>query len=212
MLARWRRASGPGRSASRREASGPELEPGQPGPVAGAGPPPASGAGRSIGSPLEAGQVGVMALRLVAMLAGLVLVGVPVSAEPSWAYPVADVGLVAVLAAAPGLWTWPGTVAAVAAIIQCAASRLGAVALAGEGLLLLCYLLLLDTPARLPGAAARRWLRLLVPGVLAALAATGALLAVLTATPGASAWITLAGLVAAVAAYLVVLPPRGLSR
>ena len=74
MLARWRRASGPALAARRRGPSGPEL-PGPPAsdrPVPGTGGQPAGS--RTIGSPLEAGQVGVMVLRLVAMLAGLALI------------------------------------------------------------------------------------------------------------------------------------------
>ena len=99
-----------------------------------------------------------------------------------------------------------GTVVAVAVIIECAASRLDTVAMAGEGLLLLGFLLLLGRPAGLAGGTTRAWLRLRLPAVLGAVAATGIVLAALAAVPGSSPWLALGGLAAAVAAYLVAAP------
>jgi hypothetical protein len=99
-----------------------------------------------------------------------------------------------------------GTVVAVAVIIECAASRLDTVAMAGEGLLLLGFLLLLGRPAGLAGGTTRAWLRLRLPAVLAGVAATGIVLAALAAVPGSSPWLALGGLAAAAAAYLVAAP------
>jgi len=99
-----------------------------------------------------------------------------------------------------------GTVVAVAVIIECAASRLDTAAMAGEGLLLLGFLVLLGRPAGLAGGTTRAWLRLRLPTVLAAVAATGIVLAALAAVPGSSPWLALGGLAAAVAAYLVAAP------
>ncbi len=209
-------------------------------------------------------------MRVATALAGVVLVLVPVAAEPAWAYPVAVAGLICALitlwpqhglnaarrvraairrwrtarhgdaaagprAAAAGGAAGPaigpagqdvpggtreavsgvrevaGTAAAVAAIAGCAASRLDTAAMAGEGLLLLVFVLLLGRPAGLAGGAVRTWLRLRAPAVLAAVAVTGIVLAALATVPGASPWLALGGLVAAVAAY-VVAPPRSRSR
>jgi hypothetical protein len=99
-----------------------------------------------------------------------------------------------------------GTVVAVAVIIECAASRLDSAAMAGEGLLLLGFLVLLGRPAGLAGGTTRAWLRLRLPTVLAAVAATGIVLAALAAVPGSSPWLALGGLAAAVVAYLVAAP------
>jgi hypothetical protein len=99
-----------------------------------------------------------------------------------------------------------GTVVAVAVIVECAASRLDSAAMAGEGLLLLGFLVLLGRPAGLAGGTTRAWLRLRLPTVLAAVAATGIVLAALAAVPGSSPWLALGGLAAAVVAYLVAAP------
>jgi len=99
-----------------------------------------------------------------------------------------------------------GTLLAVVVIVECAASRLDTAAMAGEGLLLLGFLLLLGRPAGLAGGTARAWLRLRLPAVLGAVAATGIVLAALAAVPGSSPWLALGGLVAAVAAYVVAAP------
>ncbi|HEY2575249.1 MAG TPA: hypothetical protein VGI74_02970 [Streptosporangiaceae bacterium] len=159
-----------------------------------------------IGVPRE-----VVILRVVMAIIGRVMVGIPIGSEPAWALTVSDIGLVAVLAAAlaprevsGGL----GALAAMAAVIECASAKLGMAALAGEGLLLLVYLLLLDAPGRPAGADLRRWLLRLTPAALAGLAAAGVLLLALSAAATASPWVALAGLAAAVAAYLIVLPLR----
>lgn len=108
-----------------------------------------------------------------------------------------------------GRWGDAGTVVAAAAIAQCALSRLGAAALAGEGLLLLGYLLLLEMPSGPLGSSAHWWLRQRWVPMLAGVASTGLVLAALAVTPPAAAWIVLAGLACAVAAYLAAIrvPP-----
>jgi hypothetical protein len=209
-------------------------------------------------------------MRAITALAGVVLVAVPMAADPHAVYPVAALGLlcalvtgwpqrgtaaarrvaaavraragipgraqivpagrepappgtgaVAAVAAAgrePGrarpdtaerVRAAAGTVAAAAVIVECAASRLGTAALAGEGLLLLGFLLLLGRPAGLAGGTARTWLRLRLPAVLGAVAATGIVLAALASVPGSSPWLALSGLAAAAAAYLVAAPRGG---
>ena len=208
-------------------------------------------------------------MRAVTALACVVLVAVPVAADPRGAYAVAGLGLLCALVigwpqrgaaaarrvaaavraragiparaqiapAGPGAATArpegaaaagaagrepglagpdaaervraaAGTVAAGVVVIECAASRLDTAAMAGEGLLLLGFLLLLGRPAGLAGGTARAWLRLRLPAVLGAVAASGIVLAALAAVPGSSPWLALGGLVAAVAAY-VVAAPRG---
>jgi hypothetical protein len=99
-----------------------------------------------------------------------------------------------------------------AAVTTCAFSRAGTAVLAAEGLFILGYLLAADAPRGLavPGP----WLRRQAPLLLAGLIAAGAVLAMDAALAmdavdlAASAWITLAGLAAATAAYLIALPSR----
>jgi len=208
-------------------------------------------------------------MRAITALAGVVLVVVPVAADPRGLYSVAVVGLLCALVTgwpqrgaavarhlaatvraragiparaqiAPGrspaaaspdtatavaakgrepgppgpdaaerVRTAAGTVVAIAVIILCAASRLDTAAMAGEGLLLLGFLLLLGRPAGLAGGTARAWLRLRLPAVLGAVAATGIVLAALAAVPGSSPWLALGGLAAAAAAYVVAAPRDG---
>jgi hypothetical protein len=153
----------------------------------------------------------MLVLRVAMALIGRVLVGIPLHADPAWVALAADIGLVAALLTALMPWGWaggPAAVTAMAAIVESAASKLSLTAMAGEGVLLLCYLLLLDAPARLSRSDAGPWLRRLTPRALAGLIAAGVLLAALSVSPAASPWIALAGLAAAVAAYLIVLPVR----
>ena len=140
---------------------------------------------------------------------GLLTVAWPAVWAPPWTYPVAGLGALAALAAA-GL-RWPpwrrGPVLAVAAaVVTCAFSTAGAAVLAAEGLFILAYLLAADAP---PGLARPvPWLRRQAPLLLAGLIAAGAVLAMDAVHLAASAWITVAGLAAAVAAYLIALPAR----
>ena len=85
-------------------------------------------------------------------------------------------------------------------VIQCAIWPPGTVLLAAEGLLILGYLLLLDgLTCRLRGQ-----LRFGVAGLIGA----GVVLAALEVPSATSAWLVLAGLGAAVAAYVIAVPIR----
>ncbi len=143
----------------------------------------------------------------VAVALGMLVLAWPLAWAPAWAFVAAGGGAVAVLGAAftprervPG---WPA-LAVTAAVLSCAYSRAGTAALAAEGVFILAYLLAADAPAGLvrPG----RWLRRQAFLVIAGLIGTGAVLAALTLHRTASAWLTVAGLAAAVAAYLIALP------
>jgi hypothetical protein len=154
--------------------------------------------------PAATANGGGIAARAVAACLGLLALAWPVPWLPLWAYALAGVGSAAVLAAAAGRRS-AATVAAVAAIAACAASRAGSAALAAEGMFILGYLLAADAPASLSGRAAARWAGMQVPLLAAGLAAAGVVLAAVAVRPAASAWIVLAGLAAAVAAYLAAL-------
>jgi hypothetical protein len=146
----------------------------------------------------------------VAAALGMLVLAWPLAWAPAWAFVVAGAGAVAVLGAAftpgergerrPG---WPA-IAVLAAVVSCAYSRAGTAALAAEGVFILAYLLAADAPAALvrPGGWLRRQAFLVIGGLIG----TGAVLAALTLHRTASAWLTVAGLAAAVAAYLVALP------
>lgn len=147
--------------------------------------------------------------QLAAAVSGLVLVGAPALASPGWVYPVAVAGGIAAVVAAARRWAGVGTLTVVSAVAECAGSRLDVTALAGEGLLLLAFLLLLDAPAGMAGPAASRWLRLQVPAALAGLTGATLVLVSLALTPAASTWLVVTGLAAAVTAYLIALPRAG---
>ncbi len=143
----------------------------------------------------------------VAAALGMLVLAWPLAWAPAWAFVAAGGGAVAVLGAAltPGERGrgWPA-IAVAAAVVSCAYSRAGTAALAAEGVFILAYLLATGAPAGLarPG----RWLRLQAFPVLGGLIGTGAVLAALTLHRTASAWLTVAGLAAAVVAYLIALP------
>jgi hypothetical protein len=140
---------------------------------------------------------------------GLLIVAWPLAWAPGWAYPVAVAGAAAVLAAAFADWRSGPAVAAAAAIVCCAFTRAGPGLLAAEGLFILGYLLAADAPAGLPGPASwGRWLRHQLRLGVAGLIAAGAVLGALDLHQAYSAWLTVAGLAAAVAAYLIALPFR----
>lgn len=133
------------------------------------------------------------------LVLGLLAVGLPPVFGPAWTIAIASFGALAVVAAA---WPWDRQHAAVsvavgAAIVTCAFSHAGIPALAAEGVLILAYVLVGHDvfPAR-P----------VIAGVVATLVVAGAL----TVHPGASAWLTGIGLVAAVAAFGVAVPTRRL--
>jgi hypothetical protein len=143
----------------------------------------------------------------VAAALGMLVLAWPLAWAPAWAFVAAGAGAVAALGAAftPGERGrgWPA-IAVAAAVASCAASRAGTAALAAEGLFILAYLLAADAPAGLtrPG----RWLRLQAFPAIGGLIGTGAVLAALTLHRTDSAWLTVGGLAAAVAAYLIALP------
>jgi hypothetical protein len=133
---------------------------------------------------------------------GLLTVAWPVAWAPPWTYPLAGLGGLAVLAAAR--WRRGPALAVTAAIISCAASAAGIAVLAAEGLFILGYLLVAGLPAGLPRPG--RWLRGQLPLLVAGLIAAGAVLAAFAVQQASTAWLTVAGLAAAVAAYLIALP------
>jgi hypothetical protein len=135
---------------------------------------------------------------------GLLMVAWPLAWAPAWAYAPAGLGAAAVLAAAFFRWQPGPGLAAAAAIVSCAVSGAGVAVLAAEGLFILCYLLAAAAPPGLPGAG--RWLRRQAALLAAGLIASGAVLGAYAVHPSASAWLALAGLGAAVAAYLIALP------
>ena len=138
---------------------------------------------------------------------GLLTVAWPLPWAPPWTYLVASLGAIAALAAAFLRWRRGPTLAVAAAIVSCAFSRAGVAVLAAEGLFILAYLLTADAPPALTQPA--RWLRRQAVLLVAGLIATGAVLAAYALHSAASAWLTVAGLAAAVAAYLIALPKRG---
>jgi hypothetical protein len=117
--------------------------------------------------------------------------------------------LVAMSLAGPAArWRAVGTLAAVAAVLACALGRPGLAVLAGEGLLILGYLLLVDAPQAMTAAMTARWLRLQLPAAAWGVLATAAVLLVLAVPVPVSAWLLVAGAAAAVAATAIALPRR----
>ena len=139
---------------------------------------------------------------------GLLAVAWPLAWAPAWVYPVAGLGGLGVLAAAR--WGRGTALAVTAAIISCAASAAGVAVLAAEGMFVLGYLLGTGLPARAPRPG--RWLRGQLPLLVAGLIAAGAVLAGFAVHQPESAWLTVAALAAAVAAYLIALPALRRSR
>lgn len=139
-----------------------------------------------------------------AVTLGLVTVGWPLAWAPAWTYAIASLGSVAVLAAVFLRWRRGPVLAVAAAIISCAVSHVGIPVLAAEGLFILAYLLLADAPQGMADPV--RWLRRQVVLFVAGLITAGAVLAVYAVHQPDSAWLTFAGLAAAVVAYLLALP------
>jgi hypothetical protein len=183
-------------------------------------------------------------VRAAAALLGAAMLAVPALAAPVPALAVTAVAallLICSLAPRTGLWTWPGTLTASVAVLECVIWPPGTAALAVEGLLILGFLVLLDGPehARLfrrsagpgratpsgrttaPGPAAPSsgraapaaglWLRGQARYGIAGLAAAGVVLVALAVPSVVSPWVVLVGLAAAAAAYLVGLPHLGRS-
>jgi hypothetical protein len=142
--------------------------------------------------------------RLPAVLVALLAVALPLPWAPAWTYLLAAAGVLAALAAAVFRWRPGPALAMAAAIISAAFSGAGPLPLAAEGLFILAYLLLADAPPAL--AVSAQWLRHQLPLAVAGLIAAGASLAAFAVRPSASPWLVLAGIAAAVAAYLIALP------
>ena len=137
--------------------------------------------------------------RVVTTALGLLTVAWTLPWSPVWSYPLAILGALAALARAPVL-------AVATAIIAAAFSAAGIPVLTVEGLLILAYLLTAAAPPALPDP--RGWLRHQIPLLVSAVIATGASLVASAIHPAASAWLTVTGMAAAVAAYLIALPAR----
>ena len=141
---------------------------------------------------------------------GLLVLAWPLAWAPPWAYATSVLGAVAVLAGAFARWRPGASLAVAAAILACAFSRAGTAVLTAEGLFILGYLLAADAPPGLsrPGP----WLRQQVPGGVAGLIASGAVLAALALHEVSSVWLTAVGLAAAAGAYLIALSMGRTSR
>jgi hypothetical protein len=146
------------------------------------------------------------ALRGASLALGLLTVAWPLGWAPAWAYPVAIAGAAAALAAAFTGWRQGAALAVAAAIAAAAVSRAGTAVLAAEGVFILAYLITAEAPPGLSRTAT--WLRHQVRLGVAGLIASGAVLAALALHQPNAAWLSLAGLTAAVAAYLIALPRR----
>jgi hypothetical protein len=151
-----------------------------------------------------------LGFRGVGLALGLLTVAWPLAWAPGWAYVVAAGGAAAALVAAFTGWRPGPALAVAAAIFSCAFSRAGTAALTAEGLFILLYLIASGAPARLtqPDQWLRHQARLCAAGVIA----SGAVLGALALHTTTSAWLTIVGLVAAVAAYLIALPSLRASR
>jgi hypothetical protein len=147
-----------------------------------------------------------MTTKAITLLAGAAMAVLPATAGSSWAQAAAAVGLLCVLASLWRALAWASLAAVTAAIAGCVISAPAAPLLAGEGLLILGYLLLLDIPRPLPAHAIRRWARRQRPLALAGLATSGAVLAGLALPVAGWWWPVLAGIAAAVAAAAIALP------
>jgi hypothetical protein len=148
-------------------------------------------------------------MKAAAGLFGLLMLAVPASAAPAAVVGLTGAGVLLVIGSLTTRVSRrvpAATLAAASPVIQCAVWHPGTAGLAIEGPLILGYLILLDGPAGTDPAVAVRWLRGQAQVAIAGLAGTGAVLAALAAPSPASPWLVLAGLGAAVAAYLIALP------
>lgn len=124
---------------------------------------------------------------------GLAVVAWPAVLAPAWTIAIASVGAIAVALAARRRAAV--SVAVGAAVVTCAFSHAGTLALAAEGIAILAYVLASDTPAR-------RQLPLLAVGAAATILVAAALVVHLRA----SAWLTGSGLIAVVVAFALAVP------
>lgn len=137
---------------------------------------------------------------------GIVMLVLPALTAPAAAQAITAAGLLAVAISLINHRPPAGTLAAVAAIAQCVVTRPATLLIAPDGLLILGYLLLVDAPRHAPPGPVRRWLCVQVPGMMAAVLVSGAVLAAVALPAASSVWIALAGVAAAVAAYLIAIP------
>jgi hypothetical protein len=150
-------------------------------------------------------------LRVGAGCLGAGMIILPAPELPSRAWPLILVGLLLVaasLAGPPARWRAVGTLAAATAVLECALGRPGLAVLAVAGVLILGYLLLVDAPVAMAGAAAARWLRLQLPAAFWGTLTAAIVLVVLAVPVPVSAWLLVAGAGAAVAATVIALPRR----
>jgi len=121
------------------------------------------------------------------------------------------IGLVLVgvsLAGPLAKWRIVGTLAAAAAVTESALTRPDLAVLAWEGLLILGYLLLVDTPRAMPGAVTAHWLWRQLPLAVWGVFTAAIVLVVLAIPVPVSAWLLVAGAAAAVVAVIIALPRR----
>jgi hypothetical protein len=152
-----------------------------------------------------------MLLRAATGCLGAGMILLPAAELPGRAWLLIPAGLLLVAASLGGplaRWRAMGTLAAVAAVAESALARPALAVLAGQGLLILGYLLLVDAPGVMPGATAVRWLRLQLPAAFWGTLTAAVLLVVLAVPVPVSAWLLVAGAGAAVAATVIALPRR----
>jgi hypothetical protein len=150
-------------------------------------------------------------LRAATGYLGASMILLPAPELPGRAWLLVPAGLLLVAASLGGplaRWRAVGTLAAVAAVAESALGQPALGVLAGQGLLILGYLLLVDAPGVMPGTVTASWLRLQVPAVLWGTLTAAAVLVVLAIPVPVSAWLVVAGAGAAVAATAVALPRR----
>jgi hypothetical protein len=120
-------------------------------------------------------------------------------------------GLVLVVVSLAGplaKWRIVGTLAAGAAVTEAALTRPDLAVLAWEGLLILGYLLLVDTPRTMPVAVTAHWLWRQLPLAVWGVFTAAVVLVVLAIPVPVSAWLLAAGAAAAVVAVVIALPRR----
>jgi hypothetical protein len=141
--------------------------------------------------------------------AAMIILPAPELSGRAWALLPAGLLLVAASLAGPAArWRPVGTLAAGVAVLESALGQPGLPVLAGAGLLILGYLLLVDAPRAMTAAVMVRWLRLQLPAAVWGTLAAATVLAVVAVPVPVSAWLLAAGAGAAVAATAVALPRR----
>ena len=141
--------------------------------------------------------------------AGMIILPAPGLPRGAFALIVAGLLLVAASVVSPlARWRGAATLAAAAAVTEAALSHPHIAVLGGEGLLILGYLLLVDSPAAMRARTAARWLRLQLPAAAWGAITSAVVLAALAVSVPVSAWLLVAGAAGAVAATLLALPRR----